>query len=88
LSMVARLSPARLASLLMGVWFLANAMANDFAGMLSKLYPEAGKSTNFFGFAITSLHDFFMIFVVLSGVAAVILFLLSKMMLKMMNGLR
>ena len=88
LSMVARLSPARLASLLMGVWFLANAMANDFAGMLSKLYPEAGKSTNFFGFAITSLHDFFMIFVVLSGVAAIILFLLSKMMLKMMNGLR
>ncbi len=88
LSMVARLSPTRLASLLMGVWFLANAMANDFAGMLSKLYPEAGKSTSFFGFSINSLHDFFMIFVFLSGAAAIILFLLSKMMLKMMNGLR
>jgi POT family proton-dependent oligopeptide transporter len=88
LSMVARLSPPRLASLLMGVWFLANAMANDFAGMLSKLYPEGGKATSFFGHPITTLNDFFMIFVLLSGVAAVILFALSKVLLKMMRGLR
>jgi POT family proton-dependent oligopeptide transporter len=88
LSMVARLAPMRLASLLMGVWFLANAMANDFAGMLSKLYPEDGKATSFFGYEIATLNDFFMIFVVLSGAAAVILFLLSKKMLKMMHGLR
>ena len=40
LSMVARLAPLRLGSLLMGIWFMSNAMANDFAGMLSKLYPE------------------------------------------------
>ena len=88
LSMVARLAPKRLASLLMGVWFLANAMANDFAGMLSKLYPENGVATKFFMFEISTLNDFFMIFVVLSGVAALILFLLSKKMLKMMHGLR
>jgi POT family proton-dependent oligopeptide transporter len=88
LSMVARLAPTRLASLLMGVWFLANAMANDFAGMLSKLYPENGKATSLFGFQIETLNDFFMIFVVFSGVAALILFLLSKKMLKMMHGLR
>ncbi len=88
LSMVARLSPPRLASLLMGVWFLANAMANDFAGMLSKLYPEGGHATNFFGHQIVTLNDFFMIFVILSGAAALVLFLLSKVMLKMMHGLR
>ena len=88
LSMVARLAPMRLASLLMGVWFLANAMANDFAGMLSKLYPEDGKATSLFGFQIETLNDFFMIFVVFSGAAALILFLLSKKMLKMMHGLR
>jgi len=88
LSMVARLSPPRLASLLMGVWFLANAMANDFAGMLGKLYPEGGKTTYFFGHAIQNLNDFFMIFVILSGVAAVLLLLLSKLMLKMMHGIR
>ena len=88
LSMVARLAPMRLASLLMGVWFLANAMANDFAGMLSKLYPEGGKATSLFGHQIATLNDFFMIFVIFSGVAALVLFLISKWMLKMMNGLR
>ncbi len=40
LSMVNKLAPMRLASLLMGVWFLANATANKFAGTLSGLYPE------------------------------------------------
>jgi POT family proton-dependent oligopeptide transporter len=40
LSMVNKLAPARFASLLMGVWFLANATANKFAGMLSAYYPE------------------------------------------------
>jgi len=88
LSMVARLSPTRLASLLMGVWFLANAMANDFAGMLSKLYPEGGKATSFFGHPIVTLNDFFMIFVILSGVAALVLFLLSRVLIKMMHGIR
>lgn len=88
LSMVARLSPARLASLLMGVWFLANAMANDFAGMLSKLYPEGGKATSFFGHPIVTLNDFFMIFVLLAGVAALVLFLISRMLIKMMHGIR
>lgn len=88
LSMVARLAPVRLASLLMGVWFLANAMANDFAGMLSKLYPEGGESRYLFGYEISTLNDFFMLFVIFSGVAALILFLLSKFMLKKMHGLR
>lgn len=88
LSMVARLAPMRLASLLMGVWFLANAMANDFAGMLSKLYPEGGKATSIFGHQIVTLNDFFMIFVIFSGVAAVVLFAISKWMLKMMGGIR
>ncbi len=88
LSMVARLAPLRLASLLMGIWFMSNAMANDFAGMLSKLYPEGGKATNLLGIQITDLYDFFMVFVVMAGVASVILFLLSKKLLKMMHGVR
>lgn len=88
LSMVARLAPARLASLLMGVWFMSNAMANDFAGMLSALYPEGGQVKAFFGMQIANLYDFFMIFVVMAGVASVILFLLSKKLLQMMHGVR
>lgn len=88
LSMVARLAPVRLASLLMGVWFMSNAMANDFAGMLSALYPEGGKATSFLGIQITDLYDFFMVFVVMAGAASVILFFLSKKLLKMMHGIR
>jgi POT family proton-dependent oligopeptide transporter len=154
LSMVARLSPVRLGSLLMGIWFMSNAMANDFAGMLSKLYPEKmvvveqvvqletqykltlvdkknnkientekinnierlpissikfdkikdtkikqtvyeelatkaeAKEKSLFGIKVNSLYSFFMVFVVMAGVAAVILFLLSSKLLKMMNGIR
>jgi POT family proton-dependent oligopeptide transporter len=71
----------------MGVWFMANAMANDLAGQLGKLYPGNGP-TKFLMFTINDLHDFFMIFVVMAGIAAVILFFLSKQLLKMMGGLR
>lgn len=88
LSMVARLAPLRLGSLLMGIWFMSNAMANDFAGMLSKLYPEGGKATNLLGMQISNLYDFFMVFVVMAGIASVILFFLSSKLLKMMHGIR
>jgi POT family proton-dependent oligopeptide transporter len=136
---------------------MSNAMANDFAGMLSKLYPEkmvsveqvvssetkynlvlvdkskkdnktientekvnnvlsipisavkfdkikdskvkqsiyedlAGnaqaKEKSFLGIRVNSLYSFFMVFVVMAGVAAVILFLLSSKLLKMMDGIR
>jgi POT family proton-dependent oligopeptide transporter len=86
--MVAKLSPVRLGSLLMGIWFLSNAMANDFAGMLSKLYPEGGKTTSLLGIEITNLYDFFMVFVGMAGIASIVLFLLSSRLLKMMHGLR
>jgi POT family proton-dependent oligopeptide transporter len=157
LSMVARLAPLRLGSLLMGIWFMSNAMANDFAGMLSKLYPEkyvsvsaviaeeaqqnvkllerkegsdellaepktfgeqdyvaissvafsnikkkAARDTafetittdskvqekSFFGFKVNSLYSFFMVFVFMGGIAAIILFLLQKKLLSMMHGIR
>lgn len=158
LSMVARLAPLRLGSLLMGIWFMSNAMANDFAGMLSKLYPEKYvsvelvkqeemnnkvqllkrdekdkeklhveveelegmrsvaissvnfseikdkkaqeaayqkvtktakvKERSFLGFKVNSLYSFFMVFVVMGGVAALILFFLQKKLLNMMHGIR
>jgi len=157
LSMVARLAPLRLGSLLMGIWFMSNAMANDFAGMLSKLYPEQYVSVSaviaqeemskvqllerkegkdellaepksfdnqdyvaissvhfskikkeasrdaafkqittdsrvqeksFFGFKVNSLYSFFMVFVFMGGIAAIILFLLQKKLLSMMHGIR
>lgn len=91
LSMVNKLAPARFASLLMGVWFLSTASANKFAGVLSALYPDekqiaAGNIPSFVGFQIDNLYSFFMIFVVMSGIASMILYVLSKKLEKMMNG--
>lgn len=88
LSLVNKLAPARFASLLMGTWFLANATANKFAGTLSSFYPEEGKPSSFMGYEMNNLFDFFVLFIVMSGVASVILFFLSKWMLKMMHGIK
>ncbi len=88
LSMVNKLAPVRFASLLMGVWFMSNAAANKFAGTLSGLYPENGVAKSFIGFQISTLYDFFMLFVIMSGVAAIILYLLSKKLEKLMNGIQ
>jgi POT family proton-dependent oligopeptide transporter len=43
LSLVSKLSPMRFVSLLFGVWFLANSVANKAAGQLSELYPPSGR---------------------------------------------
>ncbi len=88
LSMVNRLTPVRFASLMMGVWYLSTSAANKFAGTRSGLYPEAGKAKAILGIPIVSLYDFFMVFVIMSGVAAVILFLLSYKLQKLMHGVK
>ena len=45
------------------------------------------ENTSFAGFEIHNLYEFFMVFVVLCGVAAIILAILSPRLKKMMNGL-
>ncbi|TNE48778.1 MAG: MFS transporter [Bacteroidetes bacterium] len=126
LSLVSKLSPMRFVSLLFGVWFLANAVANKAAGQLSALYPPSGREykmamdngidettyrgilegqiqptaeqvqiaadaaiplqyPNFFG-PVKDLYQFFMIFVMMAGVAGLILFLLSFPLKRMMHG--
>ncbi len=126
LSLVNKLAPLRFASLLMAVWFMANAAANVLAGKLSALYPpgqaeiktasDAGidltsilngsitasseqitklkdlkipyQFSSFLGFEIHNLNDFFMLFVIMSGIAALILFLLTSWLRKMMHGMK
>ncbi len=85
LSLVNKLAPIKYASLLMAVWFLANAFANKLAGVLSALYPENGKTTSFLGYQMNNIYDFFVLFIVLSGVAALILFSLTKTLQKLMH---
>ena len=97
LSMVSKLAPIRFSSLLMGTWFLANAIANKFAGTLSALIPPgAGDSPapagtpapSFFGFEINSLYSFFCVFIALSGAASLLLFTLYKWLEKRMHGVK
>lgn len=125
LSLVNKLAPLRFASLLMAVWFMANAGANVLTGKLSALYPPgmqeivqakdkgvdlapilAGRAPSdaevkiltdnhilytyhsFMGITIHNLYEFFMLFVVLSGVAALLLFVLTWWLEKMMHGKR
>jgi POT family proton-dependent oligopeptide transporter len=86
LSLVNKLAPLKFASLLMAVWFLANAGANVLSGKLSSLYPDGGKTTNFIGYEMHNLNEFFMLFVVMAGVASIILFVLTKWLQKTMNA--
>jgi len=92
LSMVSKLAPLRFSSLLMGTWFLANAAANKFAGTLSSLIPGgedgSGGATSFLGFQITNLYEFFTLFIIMTGVAAAILFVMSGFLRKMMHGIK
>lgn len=126
LSLVSKLAPARFSSLLMGVWFLANAAGYALAGTLGASIPPTGdkfttaqeaginlqavldKSITpsaeqlaklhelripteypvFAGFTIHNLFEFFLLFVILPGTAAVILLLLSGKLKKMMHGIR
>jgi POT family proton-dependent oligopeptide transporter len=83
LSLVNKLSPFKFASLLMAVWFLANSIANKLAGALSALYPEQGKPTNLLGYEMVNLYDYFMMFVVMSGIASLILFFLTRYLAKL-----
>lgn len=89
LSMVNKLTPGRFTSLMMGIWFMAIATGNKLAGTMSALYPDptsTGPKPVFLGITIDSLHTYFMIFVAFAGVAAVVLFLLSFKLRKMMHG--
>jgi proton-dependent oligopeptide transporter, POT family len=89
LSAVTKLSPARFMSLLMGVWFLSAAASNLMAGFLSSLYPDPTKTAPIlFGVSINGFETFFMIFVVMSALAAIILLLIRKRLVKMMHGIK
>ncbi|MBY0476893.1 MAG: peptide MFS transporter [Chitinophagaceae bacterium] len=87
LSLFNKLSPLKFASLLMAVWFLGNAGGNKLVGVLGALYPRDGNTTNFLGYQMNNLYDFFMLFVFMGGTAGVILLLLSKKLQKMMHGI-
>jgi POT family proton-dependent oligopeptide transporter len=91
LSMVNKLTPGRFTSLMMGIWFMAIATGNKLAGTMSALYPDPNSPNPppvFLGITIDNMHTYFMIFVAFAGAAAIILFLLSFKLKKMMHGVK
>ncbi|RDI15869.1 peptide MFS transporter [Flavobacterium sp. AG291] len=57
--------------------------------VIKQLYSKQVENVKkFMGFSIANLYDFFMLFVVMAGVASVILFVLSKKLMDMMHGVR
>lgn len=87
LSMVTKLSPANLASLLMGVWLMSNAASNIAAGSLATFLPQENVAPkSFLGFEIATLSDFFLLFAVMATVASIILFILTPYIRKMSRG--
>ena len=86
LSLVNKLSPAHLASLLMGVWFMSNATANILAGEFATLLPAPGKEpASIFGMKIVTLSDFFLFFAITAGVTAIVLLCLCPLLNRMMK---
>ncbi|MBI3286068.1 MAG: peptide MFS transporter [Burkholderiales bacterium] len=73
LSMVTKLAPTRVAAMMMGVWYLANAAANKLAGILEELL----KGTDF---------KLFWFLVVSSLSAGILLLLISPLIKKMMGN--
>lgn len=84
LSLVSKLSPKHLASLMMGIWFMSTAVSNMLAGQLATLYPD-GTTKYLFGIPIVSLEDFFMVFVVMAGVAAIVMAAITPVLKRMMK---
>ncbi|KAA5547944.1 peptide MFS transporter [Adhaeribacter rhizoryzae] len=78
LSFVNKLSPARLIGVMFGVWFFASAIGNYIGGALAGMIDEMAKTQ--------SMSSFFLIFVGIAFVAAFLLFLLSRKLVKLMHG--
>ena len=76
LSIVTKLSPARFASLFMGVWIMAAAFANMLAGLISSYVVELGASTVF-----ASISAFVM-------VLGILMVSLNRVIERMMHGVR
>ena len=87
LSLVNKLSPARFASLLMGLWYVSFAASNALAGKLATLLPgsDPGQMQSILGFHVENLTDFFLVFAVMTGVMAVVLLCLCPWLKRQMK---
>ena len=76
LSMISKLSPPKITSLMMGLWFASIALANYLAGALRSILENYLPDMNIFLFLVIT-----------SGTAALLMFAISPWLKKMMRGI-
>jgi dipeptide/tripeptide permease len=85
LSMISKLSPARYASMFMGVWFLASATAYWLAGYCAAVFAAGEGITILFG-KDGGLADFFLLLAIVPAIVGFIALALAPMRKKKMHG--
>ena len=90
LSFVTRAAPVRYVSLLMGLWFLSNAMANKLGGQVAGQieHIERGQVNLFWyrWFRLGGQADFFLLFVISSVAAGLLVLLLTPLLKRLLVG--
>jgi len=95
-SLVYKLAPARLASLLMAVWLMSSSVSNVVAGKLANFSPTAATKdangnlqySSMFGVTIDSLAKFFTIFTIMGAAAGIVMFAFCPLLKRMMKGIK
>ena len=92
LSVVTKLAPAKLQSLMMGAWFFSFSLANLLGGLMARF------STNFkpgengeppqASFIIEGLPGFYLMLVIFPIIAGFVIFALSPVLKRMMHGVK
>ena len=92
LSMVTKLAPARLQSLMMGLWFFTFALSNLLAGLVARFstrfVPDEPGGEAEMTFILPGLPGFFLLLVVCPLVAGFLIFALAPLLKRMMHGLK
>jgi POT family proton-dependent oligopeptide transporter len=95
-SLVYKLAPARLASLLMAVWLMSSSVSNVVAGKLANYSPTAAREdangklqySSMFGITIDTLGKFFTIFTIMGAAAGIVMFAFCPLLKRMMKGIK
>jgi POT family proton-dependent oligopeptide transporter len=80
LSYVTKAAPLRWASLLMGIWFVSSFIANLAGGMVAAQVEAIERGTIALPWRLGGQADFFLLFVVAAGAAAVLMLVLSPLL--------
>jgi POT family proton-dependent oligopeptide transporter len=86
LSYVTKAAPERYVSLLMGVWFISTFLANLGGGIVASQVEAIERGEIALPWHLGGQADFFMLFVVSAGVAALLMFLLAPRLARLARG--